>query len=213
MKKRTIAVLACAAVLASLLVVTALNSRYSVSPCTAIDISLENDTVVTFLDETNMSTVQVFNYKGYNGNNTWLVQWSAPDRIMEVYVNVVTGTILGIEERAISEQLQPSPTPSPTWHTVTTLWGDAARASPYFTIRGDAWRIHYKVTPVQGAAEGSQFNLIVYDDFWWPNCICSIECQGRACDDVTYIYEGKGNYYIDVTSSNNWWELEVEDYY
>jgi hypothetical protein len=23
----------------------------------------------------------------------------------------------------------------------------------------------------------------------------------------------KGNFYIDITSSGNWWELEVEDYY
>jgi hypothetical protein len=46
-----------------------------------------------------------------------------------------------------------------------------------------------------------------------PNWICNVYCQDRACDDVKYIYEVKGNFYIDVASSGNWWELEVEDYY
>ena len=217
MKKQTILFLVIAVAIASLLTVSAINNRYSISPCDAIDISLENATVITFLDETNMTTVQVFNYKGYEGNNTWMVQWSSSDRLINVYVDIATGDVVGIEEMDIpiptpAPTPTPSPSPSPTWHSVITLWGDDDRASPYFTIRGDAWRIKYNVTPDSGAVE-SNFNLMVFDDYWWPNLICSVYCQDRACDDVKYLYEGKGNFYIDVTSSGNWWELEVEDYY
>jgi hypothetical protein len=215
MKKQTILILVSAVVIASLLSVSAINNRYSISPCDAIDISLENTTVATFLDETNMTTVQVFNYKGYEGKNTWMVQWSSSDRLINVYVDIATGDVVGIEEMEIpipTPAPTPTPSPSPSWHTVTTLWGDADRTSQYFPIRGDAWRIKYKVTPDSGAVE-SNFSLMVFDDYWWPNWICTVTCHDRACDNVKYLYEGKGNFYIDVTSSGNWWELEVEDYY
>jgi len=83
---------------------------YRVSPCDAIDISLENATVTDFLNATNMTTVQVYNFKGYKGENCWMARWSSANKSLNVYVNVTTGTIIGIEERIYPI---PSPTPSP----------------------------------------------------------------------------------------------------
>jgi hypothetical protein len=45
-----------------------------------------------------MTTVQVSNFKGYKGENTWMVQWSSSNRLLDVYVNVATGNIVGIDK-------------------------------------------------------------------------------------------------------------------
>jgi hypothetical protein len=50
------------------------------------------------LNATNTTTVQVSNFKGYKGENTWRVQWSFSDRLLDVYVNVATGNIVGIDK-------------------------------------------------------------------------------------------------------------------
>jgi len=50
-------------------------NRYNITPCDAIDISLGDIRVTTFLDSTNMATVDVYNCKNYLGYNTWLVNW------------------------------------------------------------------------------------------------------------------------------------------
>ena len=71
-------------------------SLYRVSPCDAIDTSIENATVTDFLNATNMTTVQVCNFKGYKGENTWMVQWASKNRSLDVHVNVTTGNIVGI---------------------------------------------------------------------------------------------------------------------
>jgi hypothetical protein len=90
---------------------------YRVTPCDAIDISLENATVTDFLNATNMTTVQVYNFKGYKGENCWMVQWCSANKSLNVYVNVTTGTIIGIEELIYpipSPTPLPMPTPTPT---------------------------------------------------------------------------------------------------
>jgi antitoxin component HigA of HigAB toxin-antitoxin module len=51
-------------------VIPTFTSVYGVTPCDAIDISLENTAVTDFLNATNMTTVQVYNFKGYKGENT-----------------------------------------------------------------------------------------------------------------------------------------------
>jgi hypothetical protein len=67
MKKQIVAILAIIAVISSLLTVSALSNEvgYKLSPCDAIDISIENTAVTDFLNATNMTTVQVYNFKGY----------------------------------------------------------------------------------------------------------------------------------------------------
>jgi len=79
MKNQIIAILAIIAVITALITVNAVSNEegYNVTPCEAIDISIENTTVTDFLNATNMTTVQVYNFKGYKGENTWMVQWSS----------------------------------------------------------------------------------------------------------------------------------------
>ncbi|HID19668.1 MAG TPA: hypothetical protein EYP28_01835, partial [Methanophagales archaeon] len=75
MKKQIVAILAIIAVITTLLIVSAVSNEegYKVTPCHAIDISIENVTVTDFLNATNMTTIQVYNFKGYKGENTWMV--------------------------------------------------------------------------------------------------------------------------------------------
>ncbi len=101
MKKQIVAILAIVAVITALITVSAVSNDegYNVSPCDAIDISIENTVVIDFLNATNMTNVQVYNFKGYKGENTWMVQWFSSNRLLDVYVNVATGDIVGIEEK------------------------------------------------------------------------------------------------------------------
>ena len=88
MKTQIVAILAIIAVITALITVSAVSNEegYNVSPCDAIDISLENTTVTDFLNATNMTTVQVYNFKGYKGENTWMVQWFSSNRLLDVYI-------------------------------------------------------------------------------------------------------------------------------
>nr|CBH37142.1 hypothetical secreted protein [uncultured archaeon] len=122
MKKQTLVILAIIAVITTLLTVSALSNEvgYKLSPCDAIDISLENATVTDFLNATNMTTVQVYNFKGYKGENTWMVQWSSSNRLLDVYVNVATGNIAGIEKITVPEVLK-------AW--IVANYGDGTRVT------------------------------------------------------------------------------------
>jgi len=191
--------------------------RYRVTPCDAIDISLENANVTDFLTATNMTTVQVYNFKGYKGENCWMVQWSCSNRLLDVYVNVTTGNIAGIEEQTYpGPSPTPSPTPTPetkTWHSVITFTGNADKTTQPFTIKGDEWRIKYTVNPLVGQTEFSIFGAFVYPIGETRDYVSSWDCWSKYCNDTQYIYKGKGDYYIKVISCSNSWELEVEDYY
>ena len=122
MKTQIVAILAIIAVITALITVSAFSNEegYNVTPCDAIDISIENSTVTDFLNATNMTTVQVYNFKGYKGENTWMVQWSSSNRSLEVYVNVATGCIAGIEKITVPEALK-------AW--IVANYGDGTRVT------------------------------------------------------------------------------------
>nr|QNO55056.1 hypothetical protein FPOEFMDM_00041 [Methanosarcinales archaeon ANME-1 ERB7]QNO55127.1 hypothetical protein MNNOGLJF_00041 [Methanosarcinales archaeon ANME-1 ERB7] len=219
MKKQIVAILVAIAVITSLLTMGVLSNEvgYRISPCDAIDISLENATVTDFLNATNMTTVQVYNFKGYKGENAWMVKWSSPNRLLNVYVNVATGNITGIEEQTYpGPSPTPSPTPTPeieTWHSVITFTGSDDKTTQPFTIKGDEWRIKYTVDPLAGQTKFSIFGAYVYPRGETKGYVSSWDCWYKSCNDTQYIYEGNGDYYIKVISCSNNWELEVEDYY
>ena len=210
MKKEIVAILAIVVGITTLLTVTAVSNDggYSVSPCEAIDTSLGNATVTDFLNATNMTYVQVCNFKGYKGENTWMVQWSSSNRSLNVYVNVATGNIVGIDERTDISQ----PRETKTWHFVETIEGSGDETTRPFTIKGDEWRINYIVNPPVWVTD-SHFRASVYpkDQTWDP--VIQWNCDGESCDDTEYIDEGNGDYYIKVISDVDNWKLVVEDYY
>ena len=231
MKKQIVAILAIIAVITTLLTVSALSNEvgYKLSPCDAIDTSIENATVIDFLNATNMTTVQVYNFKGYKGENTWMVQWSSSDRLLDVYVNIATGNIAGIEEKTAptptptpTPAATPTPTPTPaptptptpkTWHSVITFSGSDDKTTRPFTIKGDEWQIKYTVKPEIGNKDYSLFYGYAYPRGETASYVTSWDCYEKSCSDTQYIYKGNGDYYIEVISCFNSWKLEVEDYY
>ena len=221
MKTQIIAILAIVAVMTALITVSALSNEegYNVTPCDAIDISIENTTVTDFLNATNMTTVHVYNFKGYKGENTWMLQWYSPNRSMDVYVNVATGDIVGIEEKTgLSPTPTLTPTPMPTaetktWHNVITFMDRDYKRSEPFTIKGAVWRINYTVNPVEGRTDHSIFNVHVYPENETIVSVSSWQCSFESCNGTKYIYGGNADYYIEVIAFSNSWKLEVEDYY
>ncbi|RCV65828.1 hypothetical protein C5S53_01815 [Methanophagales archaeon] len=219
MKKQIAAILAIVAVITALIIVSAVSNEegYNVSPCEAVDISIENTTVTEFLNATNMTTVQVYNFKGYKGRNTWMVQWSSSNRLLDVYVNVATGAIEGIEEKiGPTPTLVPTPTSTAetkTWHSVDTFTGRGHKKTESFTIKGAKWRINYTVNPEKGRIDHSIFNVQVYSEGKPMDRVSSWERNFVCCNGTQDIGEGNANYYIKVIASSNSWELEVEDYY
>ena len=217
MKKQIIAILVAIAVITSLLTMGVLSNEvgYRISPCDAIDISLENATVTDFLNATNMTTVQVYNFKGYKGENTWMVKWSSSNRLLDVYVNVATGNITGIEEQTYpGPSPTPSPTPTPeieTWHSVITFSGSSDKTTQPFTIKGDEWRVKWAVN---SSSKYPYFSVRIYPRGETSGSVSSWSCDKANYSDTQYIYEGNGDYYFKVGAANlNSWELEVEDYY
>ena len=227
MKKRVVAILAIIAVITTLLTVSALSNEvgYKLSPCDAIDISLENTAVTDFLNTANMTTVQVYNFKGYNGENTWKVQWSSSDSLLDVYVNVATGNVAGIEEKKeYSPSAQASETPR--WHPVISFSMCYGATQP-FTIKGEKWRVQYLSSAtytVRSMAEedgmsSSELRVSVYPKDETMNRVSIFRSSDIDCNRTQYIYRGEGkgsdNYYFNVTKALNldWWQILVEDYY
>ena len=155
-----------------------------------------------------MTYVQVCNFKGYKGENTWMVQWSSSNRSLNVYVNVATGNIVGIDERT-----DISHTPETmTWHFVNTFVGSEDKTIRPFTIKGDEWRINYIVEPTI-FEDDPHFRAYVYPKGEKQSHVISWDCDGMSCDETKYIDEGNGDYYIEVISDVDNWKLVVEDYY
>ena len=233
MKKQIVAILAIIAVITTLLTVNALSNEvgYKLSPCDAIDTSIENATVIDFLNATNMTTVQVYNFKGYKGENTWMVQWSSSDRLLDVYVNIATGNIAGIEEK--KESLPSAQTSeTPRWHPVISFMGtELSSTAPVktletFAIRGEKWRVQYLssadpharyMTEKYGGAAYSAFSVSLFSED--GERLSGFLCTTITCNKTQHIYRGdqKGTdtYYFNVNqaSSHDWWEILVEDYY
>jgi len=106
----------------------------------------------------------------------------------------------------------PKPTtPKPkTWHTVETFSGTGDRTTHWFSIKGDEWRVKYKFS---SSSSSCPFYVFIYPKGETKMYTAAWDCTGH-CDDTTYIYSGKGEYYFNIiTTSWGKWELTVEDYY
>ncbi len=186
----------------------------NVSLCDAIYISIGNATVTDFLNATNITTVQVSNFKGYKGENTWRVQWSFSNRLLDVYINVTTEKIVGIEEKTAPTPT-PTPTPAPkTWHSVITFTGSEDKTTPPFTIKGDEWRVKWSLNGSSSYTWLTGFYVHVYPQGQTSGYVSNWVCYESRYSDTQYISEGAGEYYFVIGAANlNGWKLEVEDYY
>jgi hypothetical protein len=146
-----------------------------------------------------------------------MVQWFSSNRLLDVYVNVATGDIEGMEEKnGPTPTLMPTPTSTPetkTWHSVITFTDRDHKKRDAFTIKGDLWRIKYTVKPKKGRPDHSIFNVHVYPEGELIDTVSSWQCSFECCNGTEYIDEGNANYYIEVIASSNSWELEINDCY
>jgi hypothetical protein len=107
-----------------------------------------------------------------------------------------------------------APTPPPTpkaWHTVTTVTTATTKNTPPFTIQGTEWRATWScqaalpvnTTPAVYAKSTTGYNSDKIAD---PNSCPS--------GDVTYLYDGPGDFYLDVEIySAATMTVTIEDYY
>jgi hypothetical protein len=174
---------------------------YNISPCDAIDISLQDARVITFLDTTNMATPTVYQCD-YNGHNTWLVYWYTKTQSQRVYIDIYSGEIIGT-----------NPEPEPCWHTVTTVQGRHDKKTPLFDIKGDTWRINWETV---GHKNDSQISVTVYKDFGTFDYEYVDVFHGNNCPftDTRDEYDGAGIYYLCIEADNlEYWSIEIEDFY
>ena len=175
-------------------------NRYDITPCDAIDLSLQDARVITFLDTTNMATPTVYQCD-YNGHNTWLVYWYTETRTQRVYVDVHTGEIVGA----------PEPVYEPCWHTVTTFQGRQDKKTPIFNIKGDMWRINWESV---GHGNDSWISVTVYKDYEFFEYVDVFYGNNFPFTDTRYEYDGAGTYYLDILADNlEYWRIEIEDFY
>ncbi|RCV65528.1 hypothetical protein C5S53_03325 [Methanophagales archaeon] len=213
MKTQIVAILAIVTVITALITISAVSNDvgYNVSSRDAIDISIESTAVIEFLNATNMTTVHIYNFKGYKGENTWLVQWSSSNRLLDVYVNVATGDIVRIEAKTA-----PVPTPTPTletktWHPVIMFSGREDETTSSFTIRGDVWRVKWRVG---SCTEYHSFSVFVYPMGELVQDVKCWSCSKDTDKGTEYLYRGADDYYFEIVATNLYgWDLEVEDYY
>jgi hypothetical protein len=98
----------------------------------------------------------------------------------------------------------------PSWHTVITFTGSSSKKTQSFSIKGDQWRIKWNC---QLNGEFETGNFIAWAEPTsgdYGELIANTSCPAS---EITYSYEGKRNYYLDIISTFVNWSLTVEDLY
>jgi len=97
---------------------------------------------------------------------------------------------------------------SEPWHKVTSFSGMDDKNTDTFTIKGDKFKLIYKVIPEN---EYSLFSLFIYEE---NNKYPLDIVQLNSGKDNTIIYDGPGEYYLKIIAANLMsWEVEIDDYY
>ncbi|RLF96378.1 hypothetical protein DRN50_01700, partial [Thermococci archaeon] len=104
----------------------------------------------------------------------------------------------------------PTTEPPKEWHKVTYFSGNDDTTTMWFSIKGNEWRVKFKYS--SSSSTYSFFSVFVYPRGETTMYVSHFSCDKRHCEDTTYIYEGKGDYYFKVIAMGSW-KLTVEDYY
>ena len=102
-----------------------------------------------------------------------------------------------------------------TWHTITTFSGSSNKTTPTFSITGNQWRIKwdFQATDSIGGVGKGVFGASIYKVGESVSTEFIYHSRSSA-NDITYIYEKKGDFYIRVTIANTkGWSITVEDFY
>lgn len=93
------------------------------------------------------------------------------------------------------------------WQTVTTFTGSASKTTDYFTIPTNEWRINWKCTPTSPRYEGI-VAITVYAK--GGEYIKAFSSTNTETSGITYIHEGTGQYYLDISPIVANFEITVE---
>lgn len=97
---------------------------------------------------------------------------------------------------------------SMTWHSVTSFDGTNSKKTDTFYIRGNKFKLIYDVNP---ANEYAIFYLTIYRE---GDSYLTDMVSLNSGSDESIIYEGEGNFYLDINAANlDDWKIRVEDYY
>jgi hypothetical protein len=136
----------------------------------------------------------------YNGYNTWLVNWHTQTQSQRVYVDIVTGQIVGT-----------GPNPGPCWHTVATFQGRHDKRTPTFIIKGNHFRINWETV---GHENDSVMSVTVYKELMYNEWVDGFRGNNFPFSDTYCVYEGAGTYYLDIVAIKlDYWLIEIEDFY
>lgn len=104
------------------------------------------------------------------------------------------------------EQLVP-PLTKGEWNTIMTFTGSAYKTTELFHIPSETWRINWTYTGGSLAV----FGFYVYPEGETVSYVESLSAMGSSKSDVTYIYEGQDNFYIELLAANiDPWTLTVQ---
>ncbi len=93
------------------------------------------------------------------------------------------------------------------WAAVKDWTGTGSKATETFQVASKEWRVTWSST-AQGDGAGASFGVLVYTED--KKLVAS--ATGRVgMSDVTYVHEGPGRYYLDVTAANVNWKMAVEE--
>jgi len=105
-----------------------------------------------------------------------------------------------------------------TWHNVISFSetsNSSSKKTQPFLIKGKRWRIKWSFQDSEEFGEETNGLFIVNIYRVGESTITDqFSHSGLSADDTTYIYEGRGEFYLEITSYNaKNWSIVVEDLY
>ena len=105
-----------------------------------------------------------------------------------------------------------------TWHEVISFSGisnsENKKTQP-FKIKGEEWRIRWSFE--DSGEFGDETNgLFIVNIYRVGDSVITDQFShtGLSSSDMSYIYEGEGEFYLDITTANaKSWSITVEDLY
>jgi len=93
------------------------------------------------------------------------------------------------------------------WNVIATFTGSTDKTTELFHIPSGTWRINWTYT----GGELAVFGFFVYPEGETTLYVESLATMGSSQSDTTYIYDGPGNFYIQLSAANiEEWTLTIE---
>ena len=93
------------------------------------------------------------------------------------------------------------------WNVVKEWTGTGSKASESFQVASKEWRVTWSST-AEGDGIGSSFGILVFTE---DKKIVGSATGRVGQSDVTYVHQGPGRFYVEVTAAHVNWTVTVED--